>query len=325
MAINRKIIRCFSIRGIILVIILIKIILVFIGYLSSNVINNIQTKENSNTEPSKKLSPIAKLCHPIGIDCYPNLAELFPLPRGESIYIPRKMKKKDYDTLMRLLNLTITLFEQNDIAYSVDSAGLIGSYVMHDLLPWDDHLGILIHNNSKNRLVELTKKGDHFGIQGIENVHQPAKPLKLFFKNSPQAGSFPWRWPFFDVECYVIDDDYIKIPGRGEQSLYMHRDWYFPTYLRPLGPNWIKVPHNLLGYLRSLKQLTCKTGRWDHQTESLQLVREADCDLLTPFYPFVKRTPFANITKETLVLNGTEYYNILVNDPYTEPQSKLGW
>ena len=50
---------------------------------------------------------------PIGMENhFPNLIETFKVPRKESIYIPRKTTKTDYDTIMRLLNLTLSIFEK---------------------------------------------------------------------------------------------------------------------------------------------------------------------------------------------------------------------
>ena len=53
--------------------------------------------------------------------------------------------------------------------------------------------------------------------------------------------------------------------------------------------------------------------------------KEADCDVVAADYPFVRRTPFANITKETLVLNGTELYSIYIDEPYNKTKTKYGW
>ena len=53
--------------------------------------------------------------------------------------------------------------------------------------------------------------------------------------------------------------------------------------------------------------------------------KEVDCEILTPTYPFAKRTPFANITKETLILNGTELYSIYIDEPYNQTKTKYGW
>ena len=46
------------------------------------------------------------------------------------------------------------------------------------------------------------------------------------------------------------------------------------------------------------------------------ILKSANCALLSFSYPFVKRTSIANITRETLVLNGEDLYSIFMKEAY---------
>ena len=271
---------------------------------------------------------MSAMCHrPIGIDYFPNLIEAFNVPRRNSFHIPRKMSEDQYDTLMRLLYLSMKVFYDNDIEYTVSAGGLIGSYVMHDMLPWDDDMDILINEKHMRKVVELFKDDRHYGIQGYQNKNQPGSVVKLFFTSSPSTSKYNWRWPFLDIESYIEEGDQIKLADRSDRNVSWSRDSYFPFHRRPFGPLWLNFPRDPKGYLRAhyLHHFKCKTQHWDHEKEKLQPRLEVDCDLLAPHYPFVKRTPFANITKETLVLNETELYTIYIDEPYKETEYELGW
>ena len=66
---------------------------------------------------------------PTTFDNFPNLLTKFNVPRRNSSHISRKLSKNDYDTFIRLLNLSIGVLDENEIAYTISAGGLIGSYV----------------------------------------------------------------------------------------------------------------------------------------------------------------------------------------------------
>ncbi|XP_063713702.1 uncharacterized protein LOC134841601 [Symsagittifera roscoffensis] len=238
------------------------------------------------------------------------------------------MSKKDYDLYMRLLNLTVTVFEANNISYTISAGGVIGSYVMHDMLPWDDDLDILIHNDSKAKVIHLFKDDRHYGIQGYMNKYQMGRVIKLFFTDSEPTVNRVWNWPFLDVETYIEEGDQIRLAHRSDvERIYWPKSAYFPFHRRPFGPLWLYFPHDPAIYFKIHYNhpFYCQRHFKDHRHENWQKVIKADCERLTPHYPFVRRSPFANITQETLLLNGTELYTVYISEPYSKPKSKLGW
>ena len=280
-----------------------------------------------NENQFKQPCPISVYAY-IGIEKnQPNLAEMFPVPRLDSVHLPRRTTKNEYDTLIRLLNLSLSVFQENGIDYTIGGGGLVGAYVMHDLLPWDEELDIMIHNSSKDKLIELFKDDRHYGIQGHNKQSGQGKIVKLYFNSSESVGKYPWKWPFIDVETYIEDGEQLKLADRSDRNISWPRDSHFPTHRRPFGPLWINVPRDPKMYLRAhyLHPFACHSHNWDHKEARGQKVLRADCELLKTHYPFVERSPYANITKETLVLNGTAYYSVYIDEPFTKSQFKYGW
>ena len=62
---------------------------------------------------------------------------------------------------------------------------------MHDLLPWDEDMDIMVHNNSKHKLIELFKDDRNNGIQGYYMQKTYRKTLKFYFNYSKSAGKRP--------------------------------------------------------------------------------------------------------------------------------------
>ena len=237
--------------------------------------------KNFITLPQNKMDMIDLNNWPIEKNTYPNLIEKFSVPRKNSSHLPRKMFKKDYDTLIQLLNLTLSVLDENDIPYTVSAGGLVGSYVrarlfifsnytktvwlftvklhyfffflnqflktslslsvsklicntdesfnklifilnkestlisvrsqtafvlaftrklcmqkqiaellkvMHDLLPWDDDMDIMINYETKDKVIHLFEDDRHHGIKGLLTRQWNGVFMKLFFTNSIKTG-----------------------------------------------------------------------------------------------------------------------------------------
>ena len=239
----------------------------------------------------------------------------------------RNLKQWNPDAEKKLRNFSLSKWSKvyNLIWYTFS---LTGSYVMHDMLPWDDDLDILIHNDSKAKVIHLFKDDRHYGIQGYMNKYQMGRVIKLFFTDSEPTVNRVWNWPFLDVETYIEEGDQIRLAHRSDvERIYWPKSAYFPFHRRPFGPLWLYFPHDPAIYFKIHYNhpFYCQRHFKDHRHENWQKVIKADCERLTPHYPFVRRSPFANITQETLLLNGTELYTVYISEPYSKPKSKLGW
>ena len=261
----------------------------------------------------------------IGINIFPDLKAKFHIPRMQNSKIPRIITQGHYKIFIRLLNLTTRVLEENDIEYSMAYGTLIGSYLMHDMIPWDDDMDIFVHDKSKAKVMELFKDARHHGIRGYYHYKHPGKLFKIFFNTSKSAGGYPWNWPFIDIVSYVEKGSQLKAVQRGRKLAWSKDSWY-PLHLRPFGPLWLPAPRRPWVFL-TIKYgcFKCKSAGWGHQRERGKQAKEADCSSLTKQYPFVKRSQMGNMTMETLMLDGKELYHVSINESYHPQKTLFNW
>ena len=79
---------------------------------------------------------------------------------------------------------------------------LLGSYVMHDILPWDDVLHLFVHIDDlpkMQRMFNATVVGHYIQIQLLECRSKHALTIKLFWTTDPRTGGQAWHWPCLDI------------------------------------------------------------------------------------------------------------------------------
>ena len=259
-----------------------------------------------------------------GLDCYPDLTQKYPVPKYSDRRVPRAMSTEEYTTLMRLLRLTIHVLEKHNVSYVLTYGSLIGSYLMHDLLPWDDDVDIFIHNDTKSRVMELFSQRGYYNIGGHHYYKSPGQIFKVFFNSSARAGGYPWRWPFIDVLSYIEVNNTIKAVD--VENITVHKHEFYPFHKRPFGPLWLNSPRNPVAFFKSkYGTFRCTSGTWDHKAERPKRQKTTSCASLKTVYPFVKRTQQGNRTVESLMLNSKKFYNITVDESFQWQSSLYGW
>ena len=247
-----------------------------------------------------------------------NLIETFRIPRLSSSQMPRVVSRTEYNAMFDLLQKVTDILDHNNISYCLMFGTLIGSYVSHDLLPWDDDLDILVHNSSKARILELFQDGRHHGIVSYYYKIHPGKMIKVYFKNSSRTSAMKWRWPYVDILGYTIQNGFIVPVDKFKFEL--HKDKFFPFHRRPFGPLWLPAPRRPEVILRiRYGEFTCIGPMWDHRKERWRTQVSASCGDLKHQYPFVRRGAVAGHdgqTCETLMIGHTVYYSVIVDEPF---------
>ena len=59
---------------------------------------------------------------------------------------------------------------------------------MHDMLPWDDDIDIMIRHDTRHKVINLFKDEGQHGIRGLQRLQNNGKIIKLFFNDSTKAG-----------------------------------------------------------------------------------------------------------------------------------------
>ena len=117
------------------------------------------------------------------------------------------------------------------------------------------------------------------------------KLIKLFFKNSPYAGDYSWRYPFIDLIFFKKTSEVLWQENRPEFMCDLGN--FFPLVMRPFGEWWLPAPLNPHAFFETLTygniEENCIQSSWNHKDESGQKENRISCNLLKNDYNFVIR------------------------------------
>ena len=105
--------------------------------------------------------------------------------------LPRVITRDQRDRCIKLLLRVDAIFREFNITYMLAHGTQLGSYVMHDMLPWDDDLDIFIDDLPKmKRLFNASGAGHYKQIQLMEMRSRTAYLVKGIRKpgNTPGTG-----------------------------------------------------------------------------------------------------------------------------------------
>ena len=261
---------------------------------------------------------------------YPNLLKKFSVPKFNHAAMPRAMNAEEYDTMMRLVRLTVHILEQHNISCVLTYGSLVGSYMMHDILPWDDDVDIFVHNDSKDQVMALfdggkRSVGGRYGISGYYKPKSDGQAFKIFFTHSRRAGKYRWNYPFIDMFSFIERDNAIKAVDVDEVTV--DRDDFYPFHKRPFGPLWINSPKNPVSFLKAKykSKFKCSTWAWNHKKEKWQHTHKVSCESINKYYPFVKRNEHESGTVESLMLGSKKLYDVVINETFRGQKSMYDW
>lgn len=234
--------------------------------------------------------------------------------------LPRVLSLEEHDSCVQLIGLVDHLFRKRQIPYVLAYGNLVGSYVMHDLLPWDDDIDVLVSWSKYDRFklfLEHDLKPHGLDVQVHDTLR--VNTMKVFFSNGSRAGIRPWTWPFIDIAFYEENATHVwnqNVEFAGDVML--PREWFYPITSRPFAWLWLPAPRNTAKFLeRRYGRLKCIRYAWNHKDELPSWsIAYAPCESLQTFYPFVWREPHSKGVKETVKLNGQILYSVIVNDTY---------
>ena len=254
----------------------------------------------------------------IGLDLFPNLIKTYNVPKRNSTQIPRVTTPFEYDTLMNPSGAVAKILTNHNISFALGYGSLVGSYFMHDLLPWDDDVDIMIANSTKAKVMDIFSSGT-LDIQGYHHYKHGGSIFKVFFNDSNFSGKYPWKWPFIDIRSYREVGTNIKAVER-HKNLTIPVHSFYPFHLRPFGPIWLPVPKNPWVLLNANYpgNFQCVSTRSNHKTEKGRKIKARPCSQLQRDYAFVKRSQYGNRTVESLVLDDRKLYEIVVDEPYRD-------
>ena len=204
--------------------------------------------------------------------------------------IQRKLNRTMYDTYFSLLEEVSRLFFAHNISFSMVSGTLIGSYVVHDILPWDDDMDFMIRYSDLPKVKKLFRNATKLGrIQvhsfaekrdkELDNNEYNQEYLNSFPENAPdeeyynwkyktphpqgaahkfkmyyndgQRTAMDWNWPFIDFIYFGENSTHVwKMWGKSMMTVPVPKHTFWPLQLRPFGRLWIPGPRDTDYFLK---------------------------------------------------------------------------
>jgi hypothetical protein len=130
------------------------------------------------------------------------------------------------------------------ISWSLYYGSLLGAFITHDILPWDDDLDIIVKEEDIQLLAKLQSNGTltarfNVGYVFYQKIH------KLYWAPGRKIRTFPWAWPYVDVMGYEEGAKNFKNSDREKSHRFdIDKSFAVPFRMRPFGPIWVPAPHD---------------------------------------------------------------------------------
>ena len=134
-----------------------------------------------------------------------------------------------------------------------------------------------------------------------------ATNMKFYFRGSPSAGVYQWKWPFLGIDFYSENATHIQT------GKYFKKNSIFPLVLRPIASLWFPGPRYVRKKLEADAKYfysslsideTCYMQAYSHKEE--RTVRQkmmAKCSELHGTYPFIRRRCDDDACYESLIVH----------------------
>ena len=253
--------------------------------------------------------------------------------------MPRMLSQNEYKDYLDLTETFASLMESANITYAMHYGALLGSYRMHNMVPWDDDIDIIVKLDDMLKVIDVIQRYSTLGTHGAVSDYlknQRPKPyhrmdfLDLDLKNLSLDNIFygfkffsargvvqdaKWRYPYLDVFIFKENETDICI-RYAKRSLYLKRDLFYPLTRRPLGRLWLPSPRDSNHSLHALYgdfDNVCMTGRTNHRDgKPFGKGGKMKCDELREHYPYVIRRQHTSYSEESLMFKDELIHSVTI-------------
>ncbi len=187
------------------------------------------------------------------ISAYVNLElNLVKGPWLSAPQLPRALTKAEHDEAIQLLKDFSGILSVSNMTFLMSYGTLLGSFMAHDILPWDDDLDLAISCSDLPKLrkiVESEEVGKTFGFSRVsflkdfpheENdtvkfqfIKKHKSLMKFYRRSNPKApGDRTWTFPYIDIDCYSENQTHVNILDKN--ILEFKKSEFYPFHYRPL-------------------------------------------------------------------------------------------
>ena len=210
------------------------------------------------------------------------------VPMLDAPNLPRLMSSFQLKTSLKLLDEVTKFFDEHNIEYVMCYGTLLGSYVAHSVLAWDDDIDIVIHARHQSLLESLINVGllKDIGINHMIHCFKKNKKNdticdrpknKFWFADSHWKTDQKWLHPFIDVILYDSNATHVWLLNCFDLHVFPIETFY-PLQRRPLNGRWLYAPREpyaflVANYMRwdDFMGVNKTNGNSDHTLTSLNL------------------------------------------------------
>ena len=190
--------------------------------------------------------------------------------------------------LLDMLQEVTQTLEKFNLIYFMDGGTLLGSYLHHGFIPWDDDVDIMAEYEEKKLVLEaLNTLKEKYTVSALNKAAIKIYPRK----NSKVIPKFSsWKWPFMDILWFTRRKDHIiKL---WDNSHYDIVD-IFPLKKCPFAHLTLLSPSNVPAYLNlsSRSWRMCSSHGRSHKANPGigRKWTKVKCSELLQYYPTFKR------------------------------------
>ncbi|ELT89311.1 hypothetical protein CAPTEDRAFT_225771 [Capitella teleta] len=293
-------------------------------------LNGTTMTQSGHVVPVLKVPDVSELCSNPRVN--DELAAMYSTFEWKSApQLPRTLSKENAQQMRAFLIAIKDMFCALGISWSLFYGSLLGAYITHDCLPWDDDLDIIIQKDAIDLLAKMHKDGSlpkkyNIGYVLTSGLH------KLYWAPGKKIKPYSWAWPFVDLMPYQETEKNIQNIDRNKGHRFdVPKSLALPFVMRPFGPLWLPAPRDswkMMGVTyKEMKQFLCKAPGYDHVNERRRKDgKSTDCKNLHFQYRFVHREKSAEGgVLETLHLGDEPLYSVHYNEPLYPNTNPYKW
>ena len=256
------------------------------------------------------------------------------VPYRSAKALPRLLVYQDYEKQIGLIRALVSLLSSAGITVVMGYGTLVGSWMFHGLIPWDDDADLMIPYSDIPKLKRLFGRAEtlkNFSItsatrfnrfnseeysyevlkQYVSNNAHYNRPIawiiKVFTKNGKRTNVPIWTWPFVDITFYRENRTHVWFHHPKKPRMVFLRHEFYPLYRRPFADMWLYAPKETgLLLRRNYGNFTCTTSDLSHMEERHYEPKTSDCKKLWSVYPHADSSQRNGFPVETLYIDNVK-------------------
>ena len=218
-----------------------------------------------------------------------------------------KMNATERKSLVSLLELVQAYLERNKISYVLGYESLLGSYVMHNILPHENTVHLLARTVFNRTVADSVAKDDKLAATWPNHTH-----LRFFEKNAERKPPF--------VELHFFDENltHVWTTTPPPRHVVVETSSFYPFHERPFESHWLPAPKDPRKFLLQIYSKDYyEVDMWNttkpsathwHYKVLWRIIRQS--------HPVVKRANCGKGVKETLVCHRLDQYIVYIDEEF---------